>query len=920
MSSEEPKSTQNGGDNGDREQEELVPSSFKRPDPDVVLNDEGNPEHLLGAESDAETDDAEATARKRLSDALELTSEPMASTQYATPKPNRASAVFTAGSGDATSEPQEDPKEVIEALQAQIKDLTAQVTGLNGKLVGSFERVADLEDDFSEAQRRLDSQTSKISSLEKEREEHLAALNTGLLVEKSHVSTEMQRMMDRVIEETAQRGKAESDKKRIEEELDELSASLFDEANRMVAVEKLARARAEEKAEAMQKSLKDTEGVMLEQQKVLASLQRQIEEQQQHAAISDNASTKSGADSGLKIESLARSPSQRTQYPSRASGTKRGMTPTMQVLINVQPYREFASFLHHIRKLRLQLKPFYSYPLPGLSRSTTPASSVSDPSSGGVHVSPSPSQSSLSPFAIAGIGRHRDYPTLPSSAEDFVRLSNQLSLPFIKRSQEEDTEPCLRLDVAPGLNWLSRRQANTAILEGNLVVEPIFPGGIVPDADEVRARNAHMPPAACALCGTQVVNVPVGSNGSSDATSSGGVNSDQQHKHSSISSSTASWANSISAVTGSAASSMLEAAGVRDRDRKHGAEKSGAGGGSGAASTSHGDTGAATTAGEGSATTRSRTGLFSGLRLASASPKPERAGASIAQRLPGLPGLGLGSSSETDDVNPSLTPKATFIPPIPTHIFRLSDNANARYLLCPHHCLDRLRAVCAFWGWLRALERSIILEGRTPWDEYPITGTAEPPTRQASSNFDHISFEDKDLAPNADTLTESIAVSVLEERVAKDEEEGKKSAEEGDAEKRNAYGEVQGGQTVDAVSEEVNNSETIKEKSDTSPLEPPVAPAETATTPATQPPPIPARRRPVPPPPGGAVDSKIANIEPVPRVTPTPPPASLLIARSVIPVEGGDDLNWEERLWQEAIKLKDDMYRARMGFREVTTA
>ena len=630
---------------GDAKEQEVPASSFARPDPDSVLLDEGNPDNLLGADSDAE--DAADQARKRLSKALELTSEMDAnpapgSTTYAAPKPNRASAVFTAGS-TVPNEEQEDPRETIAALQAHIKDLTAQVTGLNGKLVGSFERVADLEDEFSEAQRKLQATTSKIQTLEKERSEHLAALNTGLLVEKSHVTTEMQRMMDRVMEETKQRGKAENDKKQIEEELEQLSASLFAEANRMVAVEKLARARAEEKSGSMEKGLKDTEGIMLEQQKVLASLQRQVEEMQQGGLTSDSASLMPGQ-SGLKIESLARSPSQRTATLGGSGGRRRTSVPAgMQILINIQPYSEFVAFMGHLRKQRRNLRHFYTYPLPGQSRAASPApaliaagatSTVGAVAGGQPTMSPSPSQGSLNPFSIAGVSRHKDYPSLPSSAENLVQLTNQGSLPFIKRAQEEDSDPCLRLDLAPGLNWLTRRQANTAILEGNLVVEPIFPGGSVPDADEIRAQNAHLPPAACALCGALVVNVPLG-GGTENGTH--GPEGDHQKQ-------SGGWASSFSAVTGSAATSMLEAAGVRDKS------KSASGSISSTTATEKAERD--TSGSETPTAARSRsTGLFSGLRLGAASPKPEKSTtSSLAQRLPGLT-IGSSQSENEDNVS-----------------------------------------------------------------------------------------------------------------------------------------------------------------------------------------------------------------------------------------------------------------------------
>lgn len=55
----------------------------------------------------------------------------------------------------------------------------------------------------------------------------------GLLVEKKAVETETQRLMTRLKEEAAQRGQAEKDKRHIEQELENLTTALFDEANKV---------------------------------------------------------------------------------------------------------------------------------------------------------------------------------------------------------------------------------------------------------------------------------------------------------------------------------------------------------------------------------------------------------------------------------------------------------------------------------------------------------------------------------------------------------------------------------------------------------------------------------------------------------------------------------------------------------------
>jgi Rab guanine nucleotide exchange factor SEC2 len=44
---------------------------------------------------------------------------------------------------------------------------------------------------------------------------------------------------------------------------------------------------------------------------------------------------------------------------------------------------------------------------------------------------------------------------------------------FYKRVVTEDIEPTLRLDLAPGVSWLTRRTVLTSICEGGLIVEPM---------------------------------------------------------------------------------------------------------------------------------------------------------------------------------------------------------------------------------------------------------------------------------------------------------------------------------------------------------------------------------------------------------------------------------------------------------------
>lgn len=156
--------------------------------------------------------------------------------------------------------PSDDPQTLlITTLRSQISDLYTQVTQLNGKLVQSYDRVSDLEDSLHSTSTSLRSATTKVSELEAEKNAHLSALNTGVLVERDWVTAELTRVMEKATEESTSRGLAESAKARIESELDDLSASLFSQANGMVAEARLAKAVSEQKVERMEGMLKGAE-------------------------------------------------------------------------------------------------------------------------------------------------------------------------------------------------------------------------------------------------------------------------------------------------------------------------------------------------------------------------------------------------------------------------------------------------------------------------------------------------------------------------------------------------------------------------------------------------------------------------------------------------------------------------------------
>ncbi|KAF9015969.1 hypothetical protein BDZ89DRAFT_419404 [Hymenopellis radicata] len=306
---------------------------------------------------------------------------------------------------------------VIASLRAQVQDLFSQVTQLNNKLVKSYDRVSDLEDEVHVASTNLRSSTLKVSQLELERTQHLSALNTGLLVEKSHVTAELNRLMEKATEEAAQRGQAESARIAIEKDLDDLSATLFDQANTMVAEARYSKSLSERKVEEAEIALKGAE-------EAVASMQHQMQ-----AVYAEKEEAERVADE------------MRVSMGKGKWAERRGSVIQATRLISSHvPYQEFLLFVAHLRTL------------------------------------------------------HTSTPASPPA------MSTLLPLPFIQRLSTEDSEPTVRLDLAPALNWLSRRSVLSAIHHGQLTIEPISSNLLYQEVFySNNATNNHT--VQCALCG-----------------------------------------------------------------------------------------------------------------------------------------------------------------------------------------------------------------------------------------------------------------------------------------------------------------------------------------------------------------------------------------------------------------------------------
>ncbi|KAG0055447.1 rab guanine nucleotide exchange factor S2 [Gryganskiella cystojenkinii] len=150
---------------------------------------------------------------------------------------------------------------LIPFVKAQIDDLTAQNSSLvaendslSSKLVESTEGRMDLDQQLTMTQMELSKLQKELKVLQGNQthyEELLQMISTGQLIEKKDV----QPVIENLAYESQRRSQIENSKLQLESELEDLSRSLFEEANRMVNEERQATFLAGKKAEGLERQL-----------------------------------------------------------------------------------------------------------------------------------------------------------------------------------------------------------------------------------------------------------------------------------------------------------------------------------------------------------------------------------------------------------------------------------------------------------------------------------------------------------------------------------------------------------------------------------------------------------------------------------------------------------------------------------------
>jgi Rab guanine nucleotide exchange factor SEC2 len=111
-------------------------------------------------------------------------------------------------------------------------DLSNEVATLSNKLINAINYQTNLDDILSATRHELEASRERVRQLEKENQEHADMVARGILVKRTIADAETNKLALSLADERRQRGDIEKEKKQIEQELENLTTALFEEANK----------------------------------------------------------------------------------------------------------------------------------------------------------------------------------------------------------------------------------------------------------------------------------------------------------------------------------------------------------------------------------------------------------------------------------------------------------------------------------------------------------------------------------------------------------------------------------------------------------------------------------------------------------------------------------------------------------------
>ncbi|KAJ0161463.1 Rab guanine nucleotide exchange factor sec2 [Colletotrichum tanaceti] len=388
-----------------------------------------------------------------------------------------------------------------EAETVHHPDLNDEVATLSAKLINAINHQTTLDDTLSATRQELERARDKLKHLEEQTESQREMLAGDIWIRRKTAEDEKKIIMLRVTQEKKLREDAEKEKKRIEQELENLTTALFEEANNMVISAK-EEARVEQEAlqkknDHLRSQLGDMEALLTSQQQQLADLKHVMEQMtagKEDTAIGTAPSSPGSSKFDIKYdegpEGFVASPPADPTTPTYPTSLTHLIQPVLRT--DLGAYEDFVNLTRLSRNRagsRVSSGSFNGLNGLGLGM-------------GGSTSSAHPSNASTASLSTTGTPATSSPQTPNTPASVSSAASSNLGPPppalketkFFKRVLAEDVEPTLRLDIAPGLSWLARRSVLNAMSDGSIVVEPIPTNA--PFASLVKPQFY-----SCSLCG-----------------------------------------------------------------------------------------------------------------------------------------------------------------------------------------------------------------------------------------------------------------------------------------------------------------------------------------------------------------------------------------------------------------------------------
>lgn len=112
-------------------------------------------------------------------------------------------------------------------------DLSNEVAALSVKLIQAINNQTDLDDSLIATRQELELAQGKIQALEFQNEKYRRDIDNKVYIKKFDSDREIALLRDALAKETIQRLAAEKGRKNIEQEVETLTAALFEEANKV---------------------------------------------------------------------------------------------------------------------------------------------------------------------------------------------------------------------------------------------------------------------------------------------------------------------------------------------------------------------------------------------------------------------------------------------------------------------------------------------------------------------------------------------------------------------------------------------------------------------------------------------------------------------------------------------------------------